>query len=124
MGGGAARRGRSRTVEREVELAGHPRVLAEDVQQQLVAVELFRARRHAVLDRGALFADLGGANRTRSSQSYGTTLDVHASRCKRKIWGEFLSYGALGDIGTNFKELAKTTQFVFERAVPMSPNAW
>jgi hypothetical protein len=58
MGGGAARRGRSRTVEREVELAGHARVLAEDVEQQLVAVELFRARRHAVLDRGALLADL------------------------------------------------------------------
>ena len=58
MGGGAARRGRSRTVEREVELAGHARVLAEDVEQQFVAIELFRARRHAVLDRGALLADL------------------------------------------------------------------
>jgi hypothetical protein len=47
-----------RTVEREVELAGHARVLAEDVEQQFVAIELFRARRHAVLDRGALRADL------------------------------------------------------------------
>ena len=36
--------------------------------EQLVPVQCRGARRHAVLDRGALLADLAGAKRTRSSQ--------------------------------------------------------
>ena len=41
-----------RTVERPVELAGHARVVAVDVEQQLVAVDPLPTLRHAVLGAG------------------------------------------------------------------------
>jgi hypothetical protein len=53
-GGGtqAAGQRRRRTVKRLVKLTSHPRVIAKDVQKQLVSIDRLATRGHAVLCDG------------------------------------------------------------------------